>query len=171
MILGIDPSLVCSGLCVIDNNKNNKLIYFEKIETKPKQNNRLFYIISKIQDVINNYNISVIKIEAGYTISKKEKVHQRGNQKSIIQLAELRGCIKYISQLNNIKLYEYEPCSVKKYISGKGNCEKKDIYLSLYKLYKDDDKFLTIGDFSDLHNKNKTDDIYDAIAISLMPDK
>lgn len=163
MILAIDPSLVCSGLCIIDNENNNKLIFFDKIETKSHQNNRLFYIISKIDKLIKTYKIEKIKIESGYTNSK--------NAKGAIQLAELRGCIKYISELNNIKLFEYAPKSVKKYITGDGDCDKKGIYLSLYKLYKDDDKFLTIGEFSDLHNKNKTDDIYDSIAIALMPDK
>lgn len=163
MTLGIDPSLICSGICIIDDNKNNKIIYFEKIETKTGQQNRLLFIITKIEKLIKIYKIDKVKIESGYTNSK--------NAKGAIQLAELRGCIKYISELNNITLFEYAPKSVKKYITNDGNCDKKGIYIELYKLYKDDDKFLTIGDFSDLHNKNKTDDIYDSIAIALMPDK
>ena len=87
------------------------------------------------------------------------------NRKGSIEITKVRGAIQYLAEKYNIDYIYYAPKSIKKEIAKHGGSDKDEIYISLCKIYGDDKIFQSIKE-----TYKKTDDIYDSIAIALMPD-
>lgn len=152
-ILTLDASLSSTGYSIF---KNDKLVKYGKI-CPDNKDLRLLYLYDYISNIIENENINIIIIEDGFS--------KIVNLKTGLQLAELRGCIKLLSLKKDIEIITTAPQHLKKLITGKGNSTKEEVFECLKEIYKNDKVFNNIGPFSDKSNKDKTSDIYDAIAL------
>lgn len=89
-ILGIDPSLRSTGLCVLE---DDKIIHTEAIEIKktPQDNlermERIYKIVKRICEVIEEFKVDVVGLEQQY--------YMAGRRAVVISLSELIGSIKF----------------------------------------------------------------------------
>ena len=84
MILGIDPGLANLGWAVMD---EEELVKYGCIETKTgeKSEDRLDFIFSKVEELMDKYKVSEVVMESLYFAK---------NAKSAIKVAEVMGVIK-----------------------------------------------------------------------------
>lgn len=170
IIVGIDPSINSTGVCV---RKNNKIIYYNivgKVTKKMKEfNHPNIYIIEytksptkdldyigKEQSKTNNiYNIC-IEIGNILDIYKPSKVIMEGvaysSNGSVIDLAGLNYAIRMICRSRNIPIEIISPTTVKKFAVANGQAEK-DIMINAWKRLD--------SNISDINNI-KIDDLADA---------
>lgn len=104
---------------------------------------KLFEIWSDIKNLIEKYKPDLVCIE---------KLYFTNNIKTWINVSEARGVIIYEFVKNNIKIIEYTPLEVKKYITWNWNATKKQIQNCIKMFFK-------------LDEIPKPDDAADAIAI------
>lgn len=134
-ILGIDPSLKCTGYCIMvsgDNEKHDGYVYAGSISTKPMElNERIHEIIMRLEvrlqdSLIGNgygYDLDMVFIEG-------EAMQASGQ---VVQLAELCGAIKYHFTSKGIKVLTYTPSQARKMSLGKGTIPfKKDKQMKEY---------------------------------------
>lgn len=149
LILGIDPSISRTGWAIIQIN-NNKIKYIDSgdIPTlKIKTDNyfdKIKFIVSTINEVLLKYSeVKCCGIESTF-LNK--------NPGSSIKLGVVRGAI--IGQIlqANIKVEEYSPNQIKKYITGHGRADKS-----------------SMGDFLErfFQIKVKSHDEADAVAVAI----
>jgi crossover junction endodeoxyribonuclease RuvC len=118
-VIGIDQSLVCSGICITDGTNHE----FHRIETKKDGTDamtnfkRVRVIADTILDLCKQHDISVIAIEglAMGNIAGNSNRDLAGLQYIIIDTLIANG-------LTDITIIP--PTVVKKFASGKGNCKK-----------------------------------------------
>lgn len=151
-ILGIDPSLSSSGWVFLN---NGKVKDFGIVKTKTSDEKRFLYISDEFEKIIKKYKPDEIHIETPF-FGK--------NGQSSLNLAYVRGVLLVLSERLDIPLISFAPQEIKKALTGSGRAGKDEIATELTKMYKDDKVFLKIGPFSDKNNKDKTSDIYDALA-------
>lgn len=120
-ILGLDPSLTCTGWGVIEIT-NNRMRYvadgFIKTNTKAPIYERLAQIHRELSQVIELYKPDEAAIE---------QVFLNGNPASTIKLGMARGVVILAPALFNIPVSEYEPTKVKKALVGVGRAEKSQV--------------------------------------------
>lgn len=158
-IIGIDPALSTSGIAVIDL-ISEEIIYAGKFKTNPKDDE---------DERINSLNCHILKIASEYKIS--EAVIEDGfignNMSTGIKLAMVRGGIISVLKYNGYIIRHMLPSEIRKNLGAGGNAKKEDVAERITKLYNDSEKLKEIGPYSDKQNKNKTSDIYDAIAAAV----
>lgn len=147
-IMGIDPSLNGSGVCIL---RNERVLFAGQLKYKSnsvkKVKHHSIQIISDdgveldiypiegsgkvnktsrakvICDILLNlsirFNVDMVVIE-GYAFASVGM---------LLDLAELGGMIKMT--FFNLQVYIIPPSSMKMYITGKGNCDKEDIQLEI----------------------------------------
>ena len=154
-IIGIDPSLTCTGYAVLD---NNKLIDYGSIKTKPDQELRDRYkiIFKIIWDVVNEYKPDAMGIESQYLCGI--------NSNSILKVVEVAGIIEglfytYCEISDKAKRIMLVSPSQAKSAVGVGKMKRKESKEAVKKMvslmYKEVDK------------KGITQDVYDAISIAV----
>jgi crossover junction endodeoxyribonuclease RuvC len=151
-ILGIDPGFDRLGVCIVDKEGNNETLVYSGCITTPKQKTfeeRLVLLGKDLNEIITKYKPNEVAIETIF-ITK--------NQKTVIQVAEVRGVCIYLSKLNNISLFEYSPPQIKIAITGYGRATKEDVSLMVPKIVKMQ---------KTLEKENLFDDEIDSIAIAL----
>jgi len=156
-ILGLDASLSSTGYSIFE---DEELKGYGLIKTKKTDENRFFKIYSEIKHIIKENNIKCIIMEDGYIGM---------NRQHSMEITKVRGIIQLIGEMENITTFVLSPMSIKKYIAGKGNAKKEDVYNTLCRIFENNLIFNSIGPYSDIERKNikKTSDIYDAISIAL----
>lgn len=121
-ILGIDQSLTGTGISVIS---DGKLEYSTVIKSKFKGVKRLIDIKTQLVDIYKANNPNYVAME-GYGFMTKG----RG-----FELGELGGVIKVtFSELGNPPIVVH-PSHLKKFVTGKGNCDKSLVLMNIYKKY------------------------------------
>lgn len=152
IILGIDPGYERLGIALLKKEIGDKkeiLIYSECFKTSPKLNfeDRLFLIGEKIKEIIKKYKVDVLALETLFLNT---------NQKTVMNVAEVRGVIIYEGKKNNLKIFQASPIQIKKTITNYGRANKEQV-IKMVKL------------LIDIKNKNKkeSDDELDAMAIAL----
>ncbi|MDR2192308.1 MAG: crossover junction endodeoxyribonuclease RuvC [Endomicrobium sp.] len=117
--LGIDPGLSLTGWGVIEVFDRYKItpLNYGCIRTKPTQTlvERLQNINADLQAIINKYKPDVAAIEQLFFLKKAA---------SVAQVGQARGAIVLTLALNKIKLFEYNPRSVKIALTGYGSADK-----------------------------------------------
>lgn len=158
MILALDPSLSCTGICVMSDNE--EVIFIDKIHTSPKdeEDKRIYTVCKYIENIIQKYSINIIALEGQY---------HSVNAKTGLQLSRLRGAIAYVIQENNAKSIYMQPATVRKLLTGNGRASKEDVYDYIVDKYKGHKFLESIMPFCDRSCKDKNSDIYDAISIAL----
>lgn len=154
LILGIDPGYDRVGIAVLDIEKGkDKLIFSTCIETERKlegkkleDSKRVAHIAHELESVIEKYKPTCVGVESLFLFK---------NQKTVIQVAEARGVIKYICEKNNLKIIELTPMQVKSSIAGDGHADKKQVEYMVRNILK-------LGEEGKI-----IDDEIDAIAIAL----
>lgn len=148
IILGIDPGFSHLGYAIIDVNKgNSKVIDCSCFKTSPRleYGKRLVLVAEKVKELISKHQPQFLAIE---------RVFFAKNQKTALQVAEVRGVLIYIAASSGIPTCEYTPLEIKMALCGYGKATKEQVQ-----------KMLKI-----LLNMNflpKEDDASDALAISL----
>ena len=154
-ILSLDLSLSSTGFSIIDEKYN--LITYGTIQTKAKDNTeeeRLHIIGKRIDELIKEYNVTDVCVEASY---------KSVNVKTTQQLAKLLGISMYLSVDNDIKVTTVNPSTARKSILGNGSAKKEEVCSYIQ------DNHWNIGEYSDKQTKTiqKTSDIYDSMLLGL----
>lgn len=148
IVLGIDPGFDRLGLAIIKKNQTKEEVLFSAcFQTNKKDDfpTRLLHVAEKVIETINHWRPEVIALET-ILFSK--------NQKTALQVAEVRGVLLYLAKKHNLIVAEYNPLQIKQTICGFGGADKKQIIDMVQKLVS-------------LPTKKTTDDEYDAVAIGL----
>ena len=144
-IVGLDISLTSTGLVVLE---DGVMIFNKAIKSKnegktvEERLNRISEIIDELKANIHNKNIDVIVIE-GYSFGSRVGM--------AYTIGELGGIARW--EFRGYKMFEIAPTQLKKFITGKGKCDKNLILKEVYKRYN--------VDFD-------SDDIADAFALAMI---
>lgn len=154
VIIGLDLSLTSTGIALV--NKSGEVIAFDNLPTKEKDfkcdEERFYFIASKIVDICKAYNVSHVAIEDSFN-GVNPKVGKR--------LARLYGAVVCLLYENNFTLiYTYIPASWRKIVMGCGNKTKEGTYKYVC------ENIIDIGIPFSEKGKNKCDDMCDAICIA-----
>lgn len=149
-ILGIDPGFGRLGYAILEKDKKSsqiRVIDCACLETSPKTDyeKRLLIIAKKIKELISRHKPDTLAIE---------RIFFAKNQKTALQIAEVRGIIIYLAVSSGIPVYEYTPLEVKMALTGYGKAAKEQVYKMLKILLKTE-------------ALPKQDDAADALAICL----
>lgn len=154
-ILGIDPSLSSTGYAIIDSDtkeliKKGRYCTFKTDSTDDR--------IQKIILHLKSFNpiIDKIALEDGYVGPSRQ---------TSLALSELRGAIIAYYRYNCYEVDHQAPKAIRKNFNLPGNAKKEDVAKEVLKYYPNLKN--EIGPYNDKTGKNKTSDIYDAIAIAL----
>jgi crossover junction endodeoxyribonuclease RuvC len=146
-VLAIDPGFGRCGVAVLEkDDRKVRVIFSECIETSAKLPfpQRLAYVAAECERVIQKEKPAVMSIE---------KLYFATNQKTAMQVAEVRGALIALAARYGIPVYEYTPMQVKAAL-GYGRADKKQIAKMLHMLIK-------------IEKHIKYDDEYDAIALGV----
>jgi len=125
--LGIDLSTKATGLVILcdDGTKFPKLLLEHTIKTKADQSgiDRNTFICSEIIQTINSFEPDIIVVE-GYSLNMR-------NAASVIPLVELGGLLRFLMHLDGHHWLDPRATELKKFITGKGNCEKDMIMMTV----------------------------------------
>lgn len=125
---GLDLSLVASGVVILE---DGKLVSKNLVTSKPKgqapisEMIRLMEIVDTIESDIIKYSPDIVAVE-GIAFMANGK---------IAQLAGLNYLVRRMLVAHGIKFYIVAPTSLKKFITGKGVCQKDTMMLEVYKRY------------------------------------
>ena len=144
-ILGIDPGYAIVGLGVIDYAGNSfKPVKYGKIETKANTP-----LAERLETIYNILNIWISETKPD--VVAIEQLFFNTNTKTAFSVAQARGVIVLVGQLNNIPVYEYTPLQVKQAVTGYGKADKMQVQKMIKTLLK-------------LEAVPKPDDVADALA-------
>ena len=122
--IGIDLSLTGTGVVVLDDDGN--LLEKHLISTSSKQTieERILKIANTIKEITNQYKLCTFFIEGLSFGSRGQKM---------LELAALHYFVRIDVYCSHHVYHVIPPTKVKKYITGKGNCEKNLMLLKAYK--------------------------------------
>ncbi|MFA5999652.1 MAG: crossover junction endodeoxyribonuclease RuvC [Candidatus Paceibacterota bacterium] len=150
IILGIDPGYERLGVAVVEKKSRSDkehLLFSECFKTSAKLTfeDRLSRIGQEVKKIIKKYKIDTLAIETLFLNT---------NQKTVMQVAEVRGVIIYEAKNANLKVFEASPPQIKVATTGYGKANKEQMMKMVRMLIKIDEE-------------TKSDDELDAIAIAL----
>jgi crossover junction endodeoxyribonuclease RuvC len=121
IILGIDPALTCLGWGIIKSDFS-KIEYISSglIKTKSKDfmPDRLAFIASSIEEVIDTYKPDAVAMEETFV---------NRNASSSLKLGYVRGTLMALIGKIKLPYSEFTPNKIKKTISGFGHAEKDQV--------------------------------------------
>lgn len=147
-ILGIDPGTATVGWGVIDITGGKTLsVAFGHISTSKElpPEKRLAEIVRDLTAIVNQYQPSEAAIEELFFFK---------NQKTIISVAQARGCIVLTLEQLCVSISGYTPLEVKQALTNYGRADKAQVQLMVKAILK-------------LQSIPKPDDVADALAIAL----
>ena len=148
IILGIEPGVATVGWGISDVQGSKAVaVAFGHINTSktlalPK---RLSQISADISDIIRKYQPAEAAVE---------EIFFSNNQKTVIAVAQSRGCILLTLENLCVSIYGYTPLEVKQALTNHGRADKAQVQLMVKALLK-------------LSAIPKPDDTADALAIAL----
>ena len=148
-VLAIDPGYERVGIAVVEKPQKGKesLVYSDCFQTSAKEafENRLLEIGSEVERLIIEYSPQALAIE---------QLFFNTNQKTAMNVAEVRGALIYICKKYGLLSFQYTPLQIKNAVSGYGRSTKKQVAKMVPQLIE-------------IQKEIKFDDEYDAIAIGL----
>jgi crossover junction endodeoxyribonuclease RuvC len=150
IIIGIDPGYERLGIAVLQKLKGETketVLYSECFKTPSKIpfKERLFLLGKEFEKVSDTYKPEILSIE---------NLFFQNNQKTAMNVAEVRGMILYQAIVRGMEIGEFTPLQIKSAVAGHGNADKRQVAEMVCKLVK-------------IEKEIKYDDEYDAIAIAL----
>ena len=147
-ILGIDPGVERVGIAVVDRVSGKEhYIYSECFKTSSKLSHaaRIALIGEKLTALIAEHKPDALAIE---------KLFFETNVSTAMNVAEARGVMLYVCEVEKLKIFEYTPLEIKVAVTGYGKSDKKAIMHMVPRLIK-------------LPTRTMIDDEVDAIAVAL----
>ena len=148
IVIGVDPGYHRIGFSVIKETEGKFKLLFSECYSTSKDlsfSERIAMVTERFRELCEKYSPEICGIE---------KIFMNTNQKTVMQIAEVRGAIIYASHQHNIHTRQYTPIEIKKVLTGQGTADK----LQVEKMVK-----IILPDAPE----NKIDDEYDAIAVAL----
>lgn len=146
-VVGIDPGFGRCGVAVLERCGGVETIIFSTcIETVREDS---FYTRAKIVGTA----FEAVMDEHQPTALAVETLFFNTNQKTALQVAEMRGILIYEGLRRGLPVFEYSPQTVKLAITGFGASDKRAVAAMVHKIYK-------------LEKALSQDDEYDAIAVA-----
>lgn len=147
-VLAIDPGYGRCGVAVLEKQDGKEsYIYSDCIETSAAIlfTERLGAVADECARLIEQHKPDALAMERLFFTS---------NQKTAMQVAEVRGAILHAAQSAGIPSFEYTPGQIKSATAGHGKADKKQIMQMIHLLLK-------------IEKPIKLDDEYDAIAVGI----
>jgi crossover junction endodeoxyribonuclease RuvC len=148
-VLAIDPGYGRCGVAIVEKNGGDResVLYSDCIETSSRDAfpDRLAAIVVECQRLFEVYSPDMFAIE---------KLFFSNNQKTAMQVAEVRGALIALAAMRDITVSEYTPMQVKSATAGWGGADKRQIIQTVRMLVR-------------IEKDIKHDDEYDAIAIGI----
>ena len=147
-VLAIDPGYGRCGMAVLEKVGGKETLLFSTcLETSPRLQfaDRMKAVTEECVRIITEYSPDCVAME---------RLFFSGNQKTAMQVAEVRGALINTASMSNLKVSEYTPAQIKSAAGGWGGADKKQIIQMLHMLIK-------------IEKKIKHDDEYDAIAVGI----
>lgn len=151
-ILAFDPGFERLGAAVVEKvNGKEVLVHSECVRTSAKDPfpTRLQQIGSAAEALIEKFKPDAVALE---------EIFFGKNEKTGVQIAEVRGMLTYIAMQSGLTVYDYTPLEVKIAITGYGKSDKKAVAAMVPRLVR-------LPAAKD--NKRRLDDEMDAIAVGL----
>ncbi|MAI88247.1 MAG: crossover junction endodeoxyribonuclease RuvC [Candidatus Marinimicrobia bacterium] len=148
LILGIDPGISITGYGILDYSLSKiSLVDYGIIKTsaKEKNNERLYFLFNKINELLNKFSPDQFAIEEAFYAK---------NIKSTMVLSQARAVISLAVTKNKIPLFEYSPKKIKMSVVGNGNASKEQV------------KYM-VSSILSMKEKKEKFDVYDALAIGI----
>ncbi|MEN9782621.1 MAG: Crossover junction endodeoxyribonuclease RuvC [Pseudomonadota bacterium] len=130
IVLGVDPSLNATGLCVI-RSINGTLSFIESCTLKMPANgnlsfqDKLLIIYKKVVELVNKHNISVVFMEETFV---------NMNSATSMKLSVARGVIMGALFSKELKIKEIPANVVKKSITGNGKADKEQVMFMIKRI-------------------------------------
>jgi crossover junction endodeoxyribonuclease RuvC len=147
-VIAIDPGFGRCGVAVVEKKDGKETwIYSDCIETKAADGfvERLAQVVAECERLMQEHRPDALAME---------RLFFNNNQKTAMQVAEVRGAILNAAAVAGIPSFEYTPGQVKSATTGFGKADKKQITSMLHMLLK-------------IEKPVKHDDEYDAIAVGI----
>jgi len=155
-VLAIDPGYGRCGVAIVEKENGHstslrackeKLLYSDCIETSAKDlfPERLAAVATECERLLKKYLPDAIALE---------KLYFSKNQKTAMQVAEVRGALIEVATRHDIPVFEYTPGEVKSAAAGNGHADKQAVVKMLHALLK-------------IEKEIEHDDEYDAIAVGV----
>lgn len=135
-------------MAVVEKNGNKEiLLHSDCIETSAKAefSARLLQVADECARIIRQYSPDCVAME---------KLYFSTNQKTAMQVAEVRGALINCASGFGLEVAQYTPGEVKSAVASSGSADKKQVAAMLHMLMK-------------IEKKITHDDEYDAIAIAV----
>lgn len=148
-ILGIDPGYDRLGWAICEIiGPNLKVIKYGCIQTNKKESitQRYSQIIEELTLILREYKPDELAIENLY-FSK--------NTKTALRVSESKGVIIALALLKKMKIYEYNPVTIKQAVTGFGKADKKSV------------EKMTLMQLKLANKDNVIDDAIDALAVAV----
>lgn len=148
-LIAIDPGFGRCGVAVVEKVQRGKesLIYSSCIETSASLPfpERLDAVARECTRIIEEYAPEAMALE---------KLYFSNNQKTAMQVAEVRGALLGLAGSLSLPVFEYTPGEIKSAVAGSGRADKKQIARMVHLLLP-------------IKKPIARDDEYDAIALGL----
>lgn len=146
--LGIDPGFGRCGVAIVEKrNGREQWVYSDCIETSASLSfsERLVAVANECVRLMEHYSPDAVALERLFVTK---------NQKTAMQVSEVRGALIYCAQSRNIPIFEYTPGQIKLAVTGSGSADKSAVATLLHSLVS-------------IKKEVLLDDEYDAIAIGV----
>lgn len=146
--LAIDPGFGRCGVAVLEKaGTAHTLLYSDCIETSPTLSfpERLAAVLSECTRLVSSYAPQAMALE---------KLYFSNNQKTAMQVAEVRGALLGLAGSRGLSVFEYTPGEIKSATTGSGRADKRQIAKMVHLLVK-------------IEKEIRLDDEYDAIAVGI----
>lgn len=147
-ILAFDPGFERLGAAVVEKVGGREvLVHSECVRTSAKDPfpERLRQIGAAAEALIEQFKPDAVALE---------EIFFGKNEKTGVQIAEVRGVLTYIALSKGLPVYDYTPLEVKIAITGYGKSDKKAVAAMVPRLVR-------------LPSRQRLDDELDAIAVGL----
>ena len=128
IILGLDPSLSCTGYGLI-RAEGNRLTHIAngQLKTDPKQPlpQRLAHLAAQLEALLADH---------APTTAAAEEIFLNKNPQSTLKLAQARGVVIMLAARSGIDVAEYAARLVKKAVVGTGAAEKAQVHAMVQRL-------------------------------------
>jgi len=126
--IGIDLSLVHTGVVVLN---SGKLVEKKSIITKP-EGKRPVDEIMRLQTIINQI-VAIIDAHSPTIVGIEGIAFGVGKTTALAQLSGLNYLLRKELMIRDIAFVIAAPSSLKKFVTGKGNAQKDEVMLAVYK--------------------------------------
>ena len=127
LILGIDPGTTTTGYGLVRMEKKGyKSIKHGLIEATKNgiAGKKLSWIYKEMKRILKEYKPDVMAIE---------KVFFATNAKTAIRVGQAQGVMLLAASEAKVRVFEYAPGTIKKYVAGNGRADKKEVQKAVRK--------------------------------------